>query len=54
MVAPAPAQSSGLRQEGCPDIFAQSPLCQRLAKVEGVGPLTATALVAAVGDGKEI
>jgi len=34
-------------------IFAQSPLCQRLAKVEGVGPLSATALVAAVGDGKE-
>jgi len=27
-----------------------NPLCQRLQQVEGVGPLTATALVAAVGD----
>jgi len=26
--------------------------CQRLGQIEGVGPLTATALVAAVGDGK--
>jgi transposase len=28
----------------------QNEVCQRLIKVEGVGPLTATALVAAVGD----
>lgn len=31
-------------------IFAASELCQRLAQVEGVGPLIATAMVAAVGD----
>jgi len=30
----------------------ESEICQRLLKVEGVGPLTASALVAAVGDGK--
>lgn len=30
----------------------QSEVCHRLMQVEGVGPLTATALVAAVGDGK--
>ena len=29
-----------------------SPVCQRLAKVEGIGPMTATAMIAAVGDGK--
>lgn len=33
-------------------IFMASPVCQRLAKVEGVGPLTATALIAAAGNGK--
>ena len=31
-------------------VFGQDERCQRLAKVEGVGPLTATALVAAVGN----
>jgi transposase len=31
-------------------IFATTELCQRLAQVEGVGPLIATAMVAAVGD----
>lgn len=30
--------------------FAHSEPCQRLAQMEGIGPLTATALVAAVGD----
>lgn len=30
----------------------QSEVCQRLIKVEGIGPITATALVAAVGDAK--
>ncbi|MGH8579796.1 MAG: IS110 family transposase, partial [Gammaproteobacteria bacterium] len=30
--------------------FASHPLCQRLAKVEGIGPLTATAIVAGVAD----
>jgi transposase len=30
-------------------IFGQDERCQRLAQVEGIGPLSATALVAAVG-----
>jgi len=34
-------------------VFKQSEACQRLAAVEGIGPLTATALVAAVGDAHE-
>ena len=33
-------------------LFQAIPVCQRLAKLEGVGPLTATALLAAVGDAK--
>jgi transposase len=33
-------------------IFQASALCQRAAPIEGVGPLVATALVAAVGDAK--
>jgi len=33
--------------------FKANPVCQRLAKVEGVGPLIATALVAAVGDAQQ-
>jgi transposase len=32
------------------EIFRTSEQCQRLGKIEGVGPVTATALVAAVGD----
>jgi transposase len=31
-------------------IFAATELCRRLAQIEGVGPLIATAMVAAVGD----
>ena len=31
--------------------FAQDARCQRLGQIEGIGPMTATALVAAVGDG---
>ena len=31
----------------------RSPACQRLGEIPGIGPLTATALVAAVGDGGE-
>jgi transposase len=31
-------------------VFERSEACQRLAQMEGIGPLTATALVAAVGD----
>jgi transposase len=34
-------------------IFKASEACQRIAKLEGVGPMTATAIVAAVGDGKD-
>ena len=34
-------------------VFGQDERCRRLAKVEGVGPLTATALVAAVGNAHE-
>ena len=30
--------------------YRNSEICQRLGKVEGIGPVTATALVAAVGD----
>ena len=30
--------------------FASSEACQRIGKVEGIGPMTATALVAAIGD----
>lgn len=34
------------------DLCKQSEVCQRLIKVEGIGPITATALVAAIGDAK--
>jgi transposase len=34
-------------------IFRSSDTCRRLAKIRGVGPKTATAIVAAVGDGAE-
>ncbi|GGC69555.1 putative family 20 transposase [Siccirubricoccus deserti] len=34
-------------------VFRQDPACQRIAKLEGVGPKTATAIVAAVGDAKD-
>lgn len=34
-------------------IFRQNEDCQRIAKVSGIGPKTATAIVAAVGDGGE-
>ena len=33
-------------------VFASDEACQRLAQLRGIGPLTATALVAAVGDGR--
>lgn len=32
------------------ELYRSSDLCQRLGKIEGIGPLTATALVVAVGD----
>src|SRR5690606_36087879 len=31
-------------------IFTQNEACQRIAKVEGIGVLTATAMIAAIGD----
>lgn len=34
-------------------VFRQSEVCQRIARIKGVGPKTATAIVAAVGDGSE-
>ncbi len=34
-------------------VFRESEACQRLARIKGVGPKTATAVVAAVGDGSE-
>ncbi len=34
-------------------VFTQSPACQKLARVEGIGPVVATALVAAVGNARE-
>lgn len=35
------------------ETFRASPLAQRIAKIEGVGPKISTAVVAAVGDGRE-
>jgi transposase len=34
-------------------VFTQNAACQQLAKIEGVGPVVATALVAAVGNARE-
>ena len=34
-------------------VFRQSEACQRIAKIKGVGPKTATAIIAAIGDGTE-
>jgi transposase len=34
-------------------IFRYSESCQRIAKIKGIGPKTATAVVAAIGDGSE-
>lgn len=34
-------------------VFKASEVCQRIAKIKGVGPKTATAIIAAVGDGAE-
>jgi transposase len=34
-------------------VFRESEDCQRIAKIKGVGPKTATAIVAAIGDGSE-
>jgi len=32
-------------------VFKANPACQRIARIKGVGPKTATAMVAAIGDG---
>ncbi|MEP0001170.1 MULTISPECIES: IS110 family transposase [Marinobacter] len=34
-------------------VFKDSEACQRISKIKGVGPKTATAVVAAIGDGRE-
>jgi transposase len=34
-------------------VFRASPACQRIAKIKGVGPKTATAIVAAIGDSSD-
>lgn len=34
-------------------VFRQSEACQRIVKVKGIGPKTATAVVAAIGKGTE-
>jgi transposase len=34
-------------------VFRQNEACRRIAKIKGVGPKTATAVVAAIGDGSE-
>ena len=43
--------------DGDPPIFSAAPpslgACQRIARIKGVGPKTATAVVAAIGDGAE-
>jgi transposase len=31
----------------------EDPACQRIARIKGVGPKTATAMVAAIGDGAD-
>jgi transposase len=42
----------GIYDRKIAELYRASEACQRLGKVEGIGPITATALVAAVGDGK--
>ena len=34
-------------------VFKADPACRRIARIKGVGPKTATAMVAAVGDGAD-
>ena len=35
------------------NVFRSSEACQRIARIKGVGPMTSTAIIAAVGDGTE-
>jgi len=34
------------------EIFKSNDMCQKISKIEGIGPITATAIVAAIGDPK--
>jgi transposase len=34
-------------------IFKASEVCQRIAKIRGIGPKTSTAMIAAIGDGSD-
>src|ERR1700730_9878398 len=43
----------GLFDKKIDRIFHENEACQRIAKIKGVGPKTATAIVAAIGDGSE-
>jgi transposase len=43
----------GLFDQKIDRVFHSSEPCQRIAKIKGVGPKTATAIVAAIGDGAE-
>lgn len=43
----------GLFDKKIDRIFHESEACQRIARIKGVGPKTATAIVAAIGDGSE-
>ena len=35
------------------EVFRKNEACQRIAKIKGIGPKTATAVIAAIGDGSE-
>jgi transposase len=43
----------GLFDKKIDRIFHESEACQRIARIKGIGPKTATAIVAAIGDGSE-
>ena len=43
----------GRAEQWIKDVMKRSPLCRKIAAVEGIGPVTATAIVAAVGEAKE-
>ena len=41
---------SAISEERSESLYPNGEICQRLGKVEGIGPMTARALIAAVGD----
>jgi transposase len=45
-------QRIGAMEERIQRVFHNNAQCRKIAAVEGIGPLTATAVVAAVADGK--